>query len=275
VVEEESGVTQAAYALRVLQSAKHLAVATPRGSHEVEGPVAVLVTTTSSGLNDETRSRFLVVSVDESREQTRRVLEAQRRRETGEIAPREEILRRHHAIQRCLRPVQVVNPYACHLTFPDHRLSTRREQPKYLALLRSVAFPRQYQRREKAGTIQIELEDIELAHRLADEILGMSFEDLSPPARKLLEAIHRWKPKGLFTRRELSGAIGWPWVQVWTYLRELSEAEWVLDRGGRPRGYELAWDGREGRVCLGLRPIGEIRALVGRKSGSIGRGGKG
>ncbi len=273
VVEEESGVTQAAYALRVLQSAKRLAVATPQGSHEVEGPVAVIVTTTSSSLNDETKSRFLVVSVDESREQTRRVLEVQRRRETGDSPPREEILRRHHALQRCLRPVKVVNPYAPHLTFPDHRLSTRREHPKYLGLIRAVAFLRQYQRKETAGRVAVELADIEVAHRLADQILGQSLEEISPPARKLLEAVHGWKHKGPFTRRELSRTLNWPWTQVWTYVRELAEAEWVIDRGGRPRRYELAWDGREGRVCLGLRSIAEIRARIGGKSASIGRGG--
>ncbi len=274
VVEEESGVTQAAYALRVLQSAKRLAVATPQGSHEVEGPVAVIVTTTSSDLNDETKSRFLIASVDESREQTRRVLDAQRRREEGENPSREEVLRRHHALQRCLRPVKVVNPYARHLTFPDHRLSTRRDHPKYLGLIRAIAFLRQFQRKEEAGVIEVELGDIEVAHRLADQILGQSMEELSPPARKLLEAIHRWKPKGPFTRRELSRELGWPGVQVWTYVRELSGAEWLIDRGGRPRSYELAWDGREGRVCLGLRSTVEIRAKIGRKSGFIARGGK-
>ena len=236
VVEEESGVTQAAYALRVLQSAKRLAVATPQGSHEVEGPVAVIVTTTASNLNDETKSRFMVVSVDESREQTRRVLEVQRRREAGGGAPRDEILRRHHALQRCLRAVKVVNPYAPHLTFPDHRLSTRRDHPKYLGLIRAVAFLRQAQRKEEAGVIEVELCDIEAAHALADQVLGQSMEDLSPPARKLMEAIHRWKPKGVFTRREIARALGWPHVQIWTYVRELAHAEWLIDRGGRPRG---------------------------------------
>jgi hypothetical protein len=240
----------------------------------VEGPVAVIVTTTSSDLNDETKSRFLVVSVDESREQTRRVLEVQRRRETGIGVPREEIVRRHHALQRCLRAVKVVNPYASHLTFPDHRLSTRRDHPKYLGLIRAVAFLRQFQRKEEAGVIEVELADIEAAHLLADQVLGQSMEDLSPPARKLMEAIHRWKPTGPFTRRELARALGWPSVQVWTYVRELAQAEWLIDRGGRPRRYELAWDGREGRVCLGLRSIAEIRASIGRKSGFIGRGGK-
>jgi hypothetical protein len=117
----------------------------------------------------------------------------------------------------------------------------------------------------------VELEDIELAHCLADEILGQSLEDLSPPARKLLEAIHAWRPKEEFTRREVSEKLGWPWSQVWTYLRELTKREWALSRGGRPEKIALAWDGREGRVMLGLRSIGEIRALIGSNRADIGR----
>ncbi len=262
VVEEESGVSDAAYALRILQSAKRLAVQTPQGSHEVEGPVAVIVTTTSSNLNDETRSRFLVVSVDESREQTRRVLEIQRRRETGEAPPREEILRRHHTIQRCLRPLKVINPFAPHLVFPDHRLSTRREHPKYLALIRAVAFLRQYQRKEDKGVIQVEIEDIQVAHKLCDAILGQSLEDLSPPARRLLEEIYSWRLKGRFTRGEVRGRLGWGMGQVYRYLDELVREEWVLDRGGKPKEYELAWDGREGKVLLGLRSLEDLLAFI-------------
>lgn len=269
VVEEESGVAEAAYALRVLQSAKRLAVATPHGSHEVEGPVAVLVTTTASDLNDETKSRFLVVSVDESREQTRAIFEAQRRRETGETNAREEILRRHHALQRCLRPMRVVNPFAPALTFPDHRLAARREHPKYLALIRAVAFLRQYQREEENGAVRVELEDIGVAHALADAILGQSLEDLSPPARKLLDAIHAWRPKREFTRSEVRERLGWGTGQVWRYVAELAGQEWVLDLGGKPRRYRLSWDGREGRVCLGLRPVREIPALLRATTGSL------
>lgn len=267
VVEEESGVSEAEYPLRILQSAKRLAVATSRGSHEVEGPVAVIVTSTSSELTDETKSRFLVTSVDESRKQSRAILEAQRRRETGEAVPRDGIIRRHHAIQRCLRPLKVVNPYAPYLSFPDHRLSMRREQPKYLALIRAVTFLRQYQRKETDGALRVELEDIETAHGLADAILGQSLEDLSPPAKRLLEAIYTWKLKGSFTRSQARAQMGWGTTQLWTYLKELSDQEWIIDRGGRPKSYELAWDGREGKIMLGLISIDEIRARFGSHSG--------
>lgn len=271
VVEEESGVTQAAYPLRILQSAKRLAVATPHGSREVEGPVAVIVTTTSTKLDDETRSRFLIASVDESREQTRRIFEIQRRREAGDLPPKNEIIRRHHALQRCLRPVDVVNPLARHLTFADHRLGTRREHSKYLALLRAVAFLRQEQHKAKDGVIQVEFEDIEIAHSVADQLFGQNLSDISPPGRRLLEALFAWRPKALFTRREAERATGWGTTQLWTYLKELTTQEWVIDKGGRPRTFEVAWDGREGRVALGLSSIGEIRRKFGSIRASFGR----
>jgi hypothetical protein len=263
VMEEEAGVTAAAYALRILQSARKLALQTAHGSHEVEGPVAVILTTTRTKLDDETRGRFLILSADESQKQTRAILEAQRRREAGEFSQSEGIVRIHHALQRCLRPLRVINPHASHLTFADHRLGTRREQPKYLALIRAVTFLRQFQRTEENGVIQVELEDIETAHRLADTILGQNLEDVSPPARRLLEALYAWRPKGRFTRQEARAALQWPLTQLWTYMGELAQHEWILDRGGRPRQFELAWDGREGKICLGLRSITELRALIG------------
>ncbi len=272
VVEEAAGMAQAAYPLRVLQSAQRLAVATAQGTHEAEGPVAVIITTTRCDLGDETKGRFLIVSADESQKQTRAILEIQRQREAGERPPKADILKRHHTLQRCLRPLKIVNPYAKHLTFADHRLTTRREQPKYLALIRAVTFLRQYQRTERDGAIQVELEDIETAHRLADGVLGQNLEDLSPPARRLLESIHAWRPRGLFTRREAIQSLGWPMTQIWTYLKELCEQEWVIDRGSRPRRFDLAWDGREGKVCLGLRSIDQIRGLIERDSASFGKG---
>jgi hypothetical protein len=201
----------------------------------------------------------MVVSVDESRDQTRAILEAQRRAEAGRPG-RDAVLRRHHALQRCLRPMAIANPYAPALSFPDHMLAARREQPKYLGLIRAVALLRQHPR--------VDLPDIEVANRLADAILGQSLEDLSPPARRLLSAIHAWKPQ--FERRALAAHLSWPASQLHKYLRELVEGEWVIDRGGRPRRFDLLWDGREGRVMLGLRSIAEIRAQFGRNSRGCG-----
>src|ERR1700682_1376860 len=93
-LEEAEGLGEAAYSLRALQSAKKLTVATTTKDpltgkmktehYEVQGPVAVLLTTTSASLDEETASRFLTLTIDESKEMTETILAAQRHRDTLE-----------------------------------------------------------------------------------------------------------------------------------------------------------------------------------------------
>ena len=66
------------------------------------------------------------------------------------------------------------------MTFTDERLLTRRDQPKYLQLMETIAFLRQMQKPVKQATedgqaydyIEVSLSDIALANELALEILG-------------------------------------------------------------------------------------------------------
>ena len=116
----------------------------------VHGPTAVFQTTTNPRTDAETRSRFILISVDESPEQTRAILEAQRQSHTlegwrqrlrgkpscGGITP----------FSGCLKPVPVVNPFEPLLSYPDDRLLVRRDHPKYLNLILAVTFLHQLQR---------------------------------------------------------------------------------------------------------------------------------
>jgi hypothetical protein len=264
VIEEEKGVEDAAYALRVLQSAKSLSLSTAAGKgdarrREVRGPVSLFVTTTRTDLDEETAGRFLSLSVDESKEQTRAILAAQRQAEARAPEERERHLRLHQNAQRLLRPVQVVNPYAPQLSFPDDRLSARRDQRKYLGLIRAVAFARQHQREVKDGVILVTTQDVALANRLAHHALGHSLYDLTPPSRRLLFEIRDWlsqrgkkERQGTeevrFTQRELRDHVGWKKTQLSEHLRELLEAEYLLAIAGGSQGrrtlYRLDWDGR-------------------------------
>ena len=87
--------------------------------NKVEGPSAVCFTTTKPDVDPETKSRFWVTSIDESRDQTRKILSFQRQQHlsdglitTPEI---EAILRKHRNFQRLLKPLAVKNPYAAQL----------------------------------------------------------------------------------------------------------------------------------------------------------------
>ena len=79
-IEEEEGSSEASYSLKTLLSAKVLNVATTTQDpqtgkkkaeeYRTEGPVAVMVSTTSPEIEPELESRTIVISVDESIKQT-------------------------------------------------------------------------------------------------------------------------------------------------------------------------------------------------------------
>jgi hypothetical protein len=91
----------------------------------------------------------------------------------------------HQDAQRLLRPLLVVNPYARALTFRDDRTRTRRDHLKYLTLIRTLALLHQHQRPlkrivhhgERVEYVEVTLEDIAVANRLAHEVLGRRAAD--------------------------------------------------------------------------------------------------
>jgi hypothetical protein len=295
-VEEVAGAAGADYAIRNLISAKKLVIETTvknplTGKLEtqvnvVHGPTAVFQTTTSPSTDAETRSRFILVSVDESPGQTRAILEAQRHRHTLEGLRRRKrldgIIARHHAFQRLLRPLKVVNPFEPLLSYADDRLAVRRDHPKYLGLVLAVSFLHQLQRPVRHDAelgedyLETTLDDIAVANELATALFGQSLEELSRPGYDLLRSILGFvqerarstgtPPEGVFfSRRELREALKWSEYQLRTYLDELSQLEYVLPlcgRQGQPFRYRLLYDGQgdDGqRFLAGLKSVDQLQ----------------
>lgn len=264
-LEEAEGLGGAAYSLRALQSSKQLAIATTSKDavsgkmktehYLVQGPVAVLLTTTSAALDEETASRFLTVTIDESSAMTERIFERQREADTlaGYLhkLEYEALVRRHQAAQRLLEPLAVINPYAPQLRFPAHSLRARRDHKKYLMLIKAITFLHQQQRPVKEHLhgdqvlryVEVTREDIRAANGLAQAVLGPSASELSAPARNLLTHIHtlvkqQCAAQGIeareyvFTRRAVRDGIGWSDWQVRTHIRELEELEYLKARSG-------------------------------------------
>jgi len=127
----------------------------------------------------------------ESAAQTKAILERQRRSFTLEgvleRATAEAVQRLHHNAQRLLRPLAVVNPYVEQLTYPSDRLSSRREQKKYLALINAIALLHQHQREVKRATkgdveleyVEVTIADIALANELAQDVLARGLDELA------------------------------------------------------------------------------------------------
>jgi DNA primase len=277
-IVEEEGASRASYALKLLQSEGELTIASTgkdptsgnliTQQYRVEGPVALLLTTTARDIDEELMNRCLVLAVDEGREQTRAIHERQRARRTldGMFAKRERqaLIALHQNAQRLLRPLEVLNPYANHLTFPDQTTRLRRDHEKYLTLIDTITFVHQHQRpvltAERAGQrveyIEATIADIELANEIAHDVLGRSLDELPPQTRRLLklidghvgaecqrQAIRRTDYR--FARRTLREAIAWGDTQLRLHLERLVELEYLIPRRDGAGGkftYELAYE---------------------------------
>ena len=278
-IVEEEGASQAAYALKLLQSEGRLTIASTSKDPEsgklvtreynVEGPVMIFLTTTAIEVDEELMNRCLVLTVNEDREQTKAIHQLQRRKRTLEgliqTKERETLLKVHQDAQRLLKPLAVVNPYAEHLTFLNDQTRTRRDHEKYLTLIDAIALLHQYQREIKTimhggkplSYIEVMLDDIETANRLAHDVLGRTLDELPPQTRKLLTLIDKMVIEACqrralqradyrFSRREVREYTQWGNTQLKIHLKRLEELEYLLvHRGGRGQSfvYELLYDG--------------------------------
>ncbi|MEA9997460.1 hypothetical protein QN382_23680, partial [Pseudomonas sp. 10B1] len=111
--------------------------------YTVKGPVMLMLTTTAIDVDEELLNRCLVLTINESREQTEAIHAAQRKKQTldGLLADAEKqaITRLHQNAQRLIKTVAVVNPFADQLTFLSDKTRTRRDHMKYLTLIRCIA----------------------------------------------------------------------------------------------------------------------------------------
>jgi DNA primase len=290
---EEAGAARASYALKLLQSEGVLSIASTGKDPEtgklvtqgyrVEGPVMIFSTSTAIDHDEELLNRCLTLGVDESREQTRAILQLQRQKRTldGLVAKQQKtrLIKIHQNAQRLLRPLAVRNPYADALTFPDERTRLRRDHEKYLTLIDTLALLHQYQREIKSANQDGErIEYVEVTI----DALGRSLDELSPQTRRLLDLVSSMVEKHCtaqvitradyrFSRREVREHTNWSDFQVKMHMHKLEELEYVLvHRGGRGQSfvYELLYDGtgRDGKPFLmGLVDVQTLKCAYDEK----------
>jgi len=278
-IAEEEGVRQAAYALKLLQSQGELTIASTgkdpqtgklvTAEYRVEGPVMLCLTTTAIDIDEELLNRCLVLTINETAEQTAAIQQRQRQARTlaGLQAKvrGDAVLTAHRAAQTLLRPLAVVNPYAESLTFASDRVRLRRDHVKYLALIDAIALLHQHQRKvhrldvDGAAVEYVEVlpTDIALANRLAHAVLGRSLDELPPQTRRVLAQLDAWvtaqagaqgvsRSAVQFTRRHVRTALGLSDTQLRVHLDRLVQLDYVAQHGGKPGqrfSYSLLFDG--------------------------------
>lgn len=307
-ISEQEGAKDASYAIKLLQSEGKLRIASTGKdpvsgklvTHEymVEGPVMIFLTTTQIEIDEELQNRCLVLYVNEDRDQTRAIHRKQRLKETLEglwqSNSQDKLITLHQNAQRLIRPLWVVNPYAAQLTFVDARTRTRRDHTKYLTLIKAIALLHQYQRPIRESTkngvtkqyIEVALSDIELANRLADEVLGRSLDELPPHTRNFLDKLYLMvkdlsikeekEPSEVrFTAKTARDYCALSYEQTRFHLERLEKLEYVLinraSQGNR-YFYELVYDGRGkdgSSFMVGLLNVEELRLKSVNNSSSV------
>jgi DNA primase len=268
-IEEEDGMRDAMYSIKTLISSQKLSVAATRtdtktgkfsvDEYTVTGPVVVMVSTTNpDALDDETKQRFLLLTIDETQEQTQRILQAQRIKNSHRwyafTSDESVVTKHHHNMQRLLKPLTVTFPDDIKVHWPYGRLQMRREQGKFLSLIKAIVLLHQYQRKTGAmergdGTkmeyVQAVQKDVDLALELGKDVFSRNIDDVSPTGRTLLKAIvelvnemyallkvkepktDRQVSEIPFTRKELRERIGWSETQVRRNIDHLVELGYI------------------------------------------------
>jgi hypothetical protein len=259
-------------------------------SRMVRTPVIVssVMGSTSWRINPENASRCFVINADESREQTGRIHESQRKKYsleklTGGEERVKHIIRRHQAAQRLLRKRRIVNDFAPYLDFPTALMRMRRDHDRFLDLIACVCFLRQFQKQEEtaAGTggggpvsfIRCDGEDYRTAYRIMTEgVLSSTMGELPKGSAFLYEDIRGFvrkeaKKQNLnareisFTQRQIREATGLGHTWVKANMRKLAEYEYLeIARGGGERAktyYRLRADEDIVNVDLSMIPSPE------------------
>lgn len=201
-IYEHAGSQSADYSLRTALSERELSILIPiknevTGNFEsiekripAEGMVFV-ETTTKEVLHYENQTRMFDFFMDESPEQTRRILEAEARGIENKEALKAE-LQIWKAAQASLEPFEVVIPFVSELAkaFPTNKVRVRRDFKRFLALIKAHALLYQNQReRTEDGRLIAIVEDFRAILPLAEVVLTQSLKEISPKKESVLKVI--------------------------------------------------------------------------------------
>ncbi len=227
LIEDMDGAESVLYPLRELQTKKRITKTvvhkdtkgTTKTIHlTVEGPISVSGCTTQESIYEDNSNRNFLLYIDESAEQDQRIMNYQRAVSAGQVNEDEQHasceLLQH--VQKVLRPIKVLNPYAMHLELPQSVFKPRRTNSHYLQFIEAITFYKQYQREQKVneetGEIHIEttIEDIEEANELITEVLLRKSDLLNGACRSFFESLKTYLKKEnetTFTNAEIRRAL--------------------------------------------------------------------
>jgi DNA primase len=202
------------------------------GEKYVFGPIASLVATTKFRIYEDNESRVFTIAIDESEEQTERVLEYMAKKASKEITQEQEqkIQIELQNIVYFLKPYQVQNPYR--LELPKNVKHRRRLTQMLHDFIEQVTILYQYQRnRLNENTLITEVQDLEIAVDLMFNSIVIKADELDGILRQFYENLKEYvEKKGKdyeFTQREIRQQFRISKSQNQRYFNELMELEYI------------------------------------------------
>jgi DNA primase len=259
LIEDLDGAENVLYPLRELQSktsiSKTVTLKDNKGNLKtitlrVEGPVSVSSCTTREKLYEDNANRCILIYIDTSAEQDKRIMEYQQKASAGLINRGEEnkIKEKLKNVQRLLRPIAVRNPHAQYINLPEAVFKPRRTMLLLLSFIETITFYHQYQREIKqdkdTGEAYIEstVQDVEYAFKLLKEVLFSKSDELSGACRKFFEQLKthlKKENKQSFYSAAIRKALRLNPNNLKRYLMELTRYGYVKINGGNKfKGYE-------------------------------------
>jgi energy-coupling factor transporter ATP-binding protein EcfA2 len=229
------------------------------GERIVRGPIASLSATTRGDYYEDNISRSFVIAVDESPEQTNRVIEYQNKKAGGDINTGQEQQIRDFIQNsvRLLKPLEVVNPYASKIRLPRQAHKIRRLNEMYQSIVKQIVILHQYQRRQdRQGRLVAQKEDLQHACEILFESIVLKIDELEGDLRQFYEQLKHYvqqrstaenKPleEIKFNRFEIRSITGTGKTQQHRYIQRLLDLEYLQQYGYANRGYTYRislWD---------------------------------
>lgn len=207
---------------------------------EVKGVFSSLSATTKGEIYEDNMSRSFLLAVDESQDQTDKIINYQNKRIAGEINEKDqekakELLQK---IIRALKVEEVQNPYATQIQLPENVHKKRRLNEMFQSIIKQITIINQYQRRTNNGRIVTEIIDIENAVEILFESIILKIDELDGSLRQFFEKLKKKFKTDDFTRFEAMEATGFKKTQLQYYINQLVQLEYIKQYGHGNKGYK-------------------------------------
>ncbi|AZB31873.1 toprim domain-containing protein [Chryseobacterium balustinum] len=212
-----------------------------KSSHKiVKGQFSSLSATTKGELYEDNMNRSFIVAINESEEQTEKIISYQNRRNAGEIdkSTQEKAIGFIQKIVRNLKHYEVINPYATQIQLPNNVKNKRRLNEMFQSIIKQITIIHQYQRETKDNFLITEIEDIENAVEILFESIILKIDELDGSLRQFFEKLKKVFKEESFTRFDAMEVTGFKKTQLQFYLNDLVRLEYLKQIGFANKGFK-------------------------------------